>query len=434
MSWLTVLALIPIVPTLLAMPGLSAANAKLQSEVAERRAAEARASEATSRAERYLADSVRAEQRAHRMVEAAPSAMIAVDSAGQILLVNSHAASLFDYPRESLVGQSVETLIPERLRAEHIAMRTEFFFKPEVRAMGAGRDLFGRRRDGSEFSIEIGLNPVETPDGPIVISAIIDITERKAAEALLRRTITELADTNRELEQFAYMASHDLQEPLRKVVSFASLLEEDMGEALPEAAASDLHFITDAAMRMQALVKGLLDLSRASRGERQLTTVALDACVEAALDALDERIEETGAQIERVPLPCVEGHQPLLMALYQNLLGNALKFVAAGATPRVRITATRDGDVWTFGVADEGIGIDAKYADTIWEPFRRLHGRLEYEGTGIGLAICKKAVERHGGRIWIESTPGRGSTFLFTLANVVAAGSTPTAPAAPLKA
>ncbi|MEZ5966792.1 MAG: ATP-binding protein [Planctomycetota bacterium] len=430
-SWMTVLALVPLVPKALAWPSLATANAELEREIEERAAAEKRADDARCLAERYLAESMRAEQRANRLIEASPSAMVAIDRDGRIVLVNSLAEALFGHPRQAMLGQAVETLLPERFRAAHVTHRSGYASAPQVRAMGAGRDLFALRGDGSEFPVEIGLNPIDTPDGPMVLAVIVDITERKMAEALLRQTVAELASTNHELELFAYMASHDLQEPLRKLISFAGLLVEDVGADLPESARVDLHYITDAAARMQALVRGLLDLSRAGRGELQEAPVRLDDCVDAALASLGDRVEAAAARIERQPLPTVLGNQALLTTLYQNLLGNALKFTKPEGGAVLRVEACESADGWVFGVADNGIGLDPTYADSIFEPFRRLHGRREYEGTGIGLAVCRKAVERHGGRIWVESKPGQGAHFRFTLKGVVnAATAAAGAPAA----
>lgn len=235
-------------------------------------------------------------------------------------------------------------------------------------------------------------------------------------EEVTRRT-ADLARKNQELDEFTYVASHDLQEPVRKLVSFSKLLEQDVGSELNEHATKDLKFIVDAAGRMRDLIQDLLALSRAGRSALQLEPVPLDQCVDQALESLDMRVRETHAEIVRDPLPTVTGDATLLTQVYQNLVGNALKFVEPGRPPRVHVTATRRGDAWVLGVEDNGIGIKTEYADRIFRPFQRLHNRGEYEGTGIGLAICKKAVERHAGDIWVESRPGQGSHFQFTLSS-----------------
>jgi light-regulated signal transduction histidine kinase (bacteriophytochrome) len=228
-----------------------------------------------------------------------------------------------------------------------------------------------------------------------------------------QRLNRELALQNRELEEFAYVASHDLQEPLRKLVAFCGLLRRDLGDS--ERASRDLRFIEESATGMQKLVDDLLELSRTGRSGLKRELISLEVCALSAIDALQITIERTGAEIERDALPEQWGDPRLLTQLYQNLIGNALKFVAPGRRPRVRLSAEQQGGGWVFGVRDNGIGIKAEYSAQIFAPFKRLHGRDEYEGAGIGLSICRKAVERHGGRIWVESQPAQGAHFKFTI-------------------
>jgi signal transduction histidine kinase len=224
----------------------------------------------------------------------------------------------------------------------------------------------------------------------------------------------ELAERNKDLEEFAYVASHDLQEPLRKMISFGDLLERDLGEQISEKVMRDLQFIRGAAERMRNLVGDLLALSRVGQPLQQRQQLSLDHCVDSALDVLQGYIEKTGAAIERDALPEVWGEPLILTQLYQNLISNAIKFCDNGP-PRIRITAEQADGCWVFGVADRGIGIKPEYVDQIFRPFQRLHSPGEYDGSGIGLAICRKAVERHGGEIWVESEPERGSHFKFRL-------------------
>jgi len=364
----------------------------------------------------------RAEQRFRLAIEAAQNAMLIADRDGRIVYVNRQTEVLFAYDRSEMLNQPVEMLVPERFRADHPARRREFLRRPTTRSKGAGRDLFGRRKDGAEFPVEIGLNPCPSPEGVQVLASIVDITERKrhdleAAEhaANLVMVNNALSARNRELDQFTYVASHDLQEPLRKLIAFSKLLRQDLGVDLPEKAGQDLGFIIDASERMHVIVQDLLEFSRSSYSALERVPVRVDDCVNAALENLATRIEETNALIERVALPTVRGDMTLLTQLYQNLIGNALKFVRPGIRPVIRLTSGVDEDGWELGVADNGIGIKPDYAEAIFAPFKRLHGRSEYEGTGIGLAICRKVLERHGGRIWVESEPGRGSHFKFTL-------------------
>jgi len=247
------------------------------------------------------------------------------------------------------------------------------------------------------------------------------ITERKRAEATLAQRTKQLEQANEELErknteldQFTYVASHDLQEPLRKVTAFSGMLRQDLGNRVPERAEKDLGFIVDAARRMQKLVQDLLALSRSGRVAMKWEMVSLNHCVDQAIEMLAMRIKESRAEIIIDDLPQVWGDRTMLTQLYQNLLSNALKFTGENR-PVIRFTAERIDRQLILGVRDNGIGVEPRYAEQIFVPFKRLHGRGEYEGTGIGLAICARTVERHGGTIWVESKPGKGAHFKFTI-------------------
>jgi len=224
----------------------------------------------------------------------------------------------------------------------------------------------------------------------------------------------DLKQKNLELDQFTYIASHDLQEPVRKLVSFSRLLKQDIDGDLNENAERDLKFIVDAAHRMRDLVQALLELSRAGRSAMKSETVGLDHCVDHALEALSLAITDSGATIIRDPLPEVCGDRTMLTQLYQNLVSNGLKFIR-DKKPEIRIGARQEGDFWILSVSDNGIGMKSEYAERIFQPFQRLHSRGEFAGTGIGLSICKKTVNRHKGEIWVESEEGKGATFLFSL-------------------
>lgn len=243
---------------------------------------------------------------------------------------------------------------------------------------------------------------------------IIDIHSRKLAEATVKQQAEELAAVNEELEQFAYAASHDLQEPLRNLIAYCDLLRQDVGPNPSEDASSDLHYIEDAAKRMKALIEDLLALSRAGRTALGAAPVNVEECVRKSLANLRQQVLESDARIHWDELPTVPGDPTMLTQLYQNLIGNALKF-RGGYPPEIELTAEARNGHWILGVHDNGIGLDQQYAERIFSPFQRLHGMAEYAGNGIGLAICRKTVERHGGRIWVESEPGRGSHFKFTL-------------------
>jgi len=223
----------------------------------------------------------------------------------------------------------------------------------------------------------------------------------------------QLARSNRELEQFAYVASHDLQEPLRMVSAYGQLMERRFADRLDGDAREFLAFMTSGARRMQGLIDDLLAISRASRGP-DLVAVSLDTALDRAVANLSLMLEEAGADLSREPLPQVLGDENQLTRLFQNLLSNAVKF-RGDTPPEIRVTVSDLGDEWRIGVSDRGIGIDPKYNDRIFVAFQRLHSQSEYPGSGIGLTLCKRIVERHGGRIWVDSIPGQGSTFHFTL-------------------
>ncbi|PJI94479.1 sensor histidine kinase [Luteimicrobium subarcticum] len=237
-----------------------------------------------------------------------------------------------------------------------------------------------------------------------------------AANDRLVEQAEELSRSNRDLEQFAYVASHDLQEPLRKVASFTQLLQKRYGGQLDERADQYIEFAVDGAKRMQRLIHDLLGFSRVGRVGGEVTDVALDRALARTLDNLAELVEESGAQVVVDDLPTVRGEEPLLVQLLQNLVGNAIKFRAPDRAPVVRLSARRDGDRWEVDCRDNGIGIDPQYAERVFVIFQRLHPKDVYEGTGIGLALCKKIVEFHGGQIWIDPPDdGVGTRIRFTL-------------------
>ena len=277
------------------------------------------------------------------------------------------------------------------------------------------------RPDGSEQWHRVSKAPLHGPDGAVigVLGTYEDITQEKLAEAKLKSTLAELERSNEELQRFAYIVSHDLQEPLRMVASFVGLLKERYAGQLDADADEFIGFAVDGARRMQALINALLDYSRVATRGRPPQPTAAEAALDDALWNLGQAIEEAGAVVTHDPLPAVLADPTQLMQLFQNLVGNAIKF--RGEQPsRVHISArpTLAADqrtVWEFSVRDNGIGIDPKDHQRIFDVFQRLHTRQEYPGAGIGLAICKRIVERHGGRIWVESESGRGATFYFTL-------------------
>jgi PAS domain S-box-containing protein len=347
-------------------------------------------------------------------VEACPSGMVMVDRAGQIVMVNAEIEHMFGYARQELVGQSIDILVPPRARPTHPRFRGEFVVSPGTRAMGVGRDLSGLRKDGREFPVEVALNPIETSTGLVVLSVIVDISERKAVEQALAQQTKELQRSNAELEEFAYVAAHDLQEPLRMIASYTELLCQRYEGRLDEKADKYVHYAVDGAKRMQCLINDLLTYSRVGTPGKPTQPVQSGVVLRRVLHNMRDKLEETQADVVCGVLPLVRADETQLGQLFQNLISNALKF-RSERLPRVKLDAVDRNGEWIFSVEDNGIGIDRQYADRIFQMFQRLHERGKYEGSGIGLAIAKKIVQRHGGRIWFESRLGAGTTFYFTL-------------------
>ncbi len=276
-------------------------------------------------------------------------------------------------------------------------------------------ELLVGHRNGSRFSVWATVNLLEdSPDRGLILE-FRDRTAEKRTELELLQKTNELLRSNRDLEQFAYVASHDLQEPLRMVTSYTQLLARRYQGKLSGDADDFIRFAVDGAVRMQALINALLSYSRVDTRGKPLIATETSTALDQALDNLRLAVRESGAVIERGTLPRVYGDPVQIMQLFQNLVGNAIKFRSSGGVPRIAISAEREGDFWRITVADNGIGIDPRYFERIFTIFQRLHTKEEYPGTGIGLALCKRIVERHGGSIGVRSVPGEGSLFHFTL-------------------
>jgi PAS domain S-box-containing protein len=364
-------------------------------------------------AEKHLA---RMEGRYRGLLEAAPDAMVVVNQQGDIVLLNVQAENQFGYHRNELLGQPMKNIIPagfaERLIADALRSTEDAL----AQQIGTGIEITGRRKDGTEFPIEIMLSPLESAEGVLVTAAIRDITTRKVAEAHLLYKVEELNRSNEELGQFAYIASHDLQEPLRMVASYTQLLARRYKGRLDSDADEFITFAVDGANRMQRLIQDLLAYSRVGTKGKDLLETSSEEALQRAILNLRGAIADSGAMLTHDPLPAVLADETQLVQLFQNLIGNAIKYQNPGV-PRIHISAMKNGGGrWTFSVHDNGLGIDPQYFERIFVMFQRLHKREEFAGTGIGLAICKKIVERHGGEISVQSQPGKGSTFSFALA------------------
>ncbi|MCU1292997.1 MAG: sensor signal transduction histidine kinase [Bryobacterales bacterium] len=362
-------------------------------------------------AEKHLAQM---ESRYRGLLEAAPDAMVVVNERGEIVLLNVQAEKQFGYSRDELFGQQVRNIIPQGFAERLIADGLRSTAEALAQQIGTGIELTGRRKDGSEFPIEIMLSPLEDADGVLVTAAIRDITTRQIAAAHLLQKVDELNRSNEELGQFAYIASHDLQEPLRMVASYTQLLSRRYKGKLDADADEFIAFAVDGANRMQRLIQDLLAYSRVGTAGSVLGPTSSEKALRLALANLGSAIEQYGAVVTHDALPVVVADEMQLVQLFQNLVGNAIKYQRPGI-PRVHISAISEEKKWSFSVKDNGLGIDARYTEKIFGMFQRLHKRDEFAGTGIGLAICRKIVERHDGNITVESKPGVGSTFRFSL-------------------
>jgi PAS domain S-box-containing protein len=352
----------------------------------------------------------KAEERFRTVVESAPDAMVIVGEDGRIVLVNAQTEVLFGFARDELVGREVEVLLPERYKESPPERRTPYFRDPKERSMASELELFGRRKDGTEFPIEISSSPLETEEGLLVSSAIRDVTDRKQAEAALKLS-------NRELEAFSYSVAHDLRAPLRGINGLSCALLEDASDKLDDEGKNYLRRIGAAAERMGLLIDALLSLSRVSRVELQRETVNLTQLADAVVKQLQIAQPERTVSFINEDTGVSRGDPALLRALLDNLLGNAWKFTSTRPQASIKFGSEKRGDTVVYYVNDNGAGFDMAYAGKLFAPFQRLHSASDFAGTGIGLATVQRIVHRHGGEIWAEGAVDRGATFYFTLSS-----------------
>jgi len=348
------------------------------------------------------------------ILETAVDGIITIDERGIIESINPAAERLFGYAADEIIGQNVQRLMSAQCKEEQERYLRRFLSSGHRPMIGIGREVVGLKKDGTTFPMELAVSEVRFGDRRMFTGIGRDISERKQAELELVRRARELARSNAELEQFAYVASHDLQEPLRMMGSFSQLLARRYGGQLDATAHEFISFIVDGANRMQTLINDLLAYSRVGTRGATFQPNDCEALLERALANLKQSIDDTGAVVIHDPLPTLWVDATQIVQLFQNLIGNAIKY-RGDAPPRIHLAVARQGEGWVFSVRDNGIGFDPKHAERIFTMFQRLHTRDEYPGTGIGLTICKKIVERHGGRIWAESEPGGGSRFFFTI-------------------
>jgi PAS domain S-box-containing protein len=359
------------------------------------------------------------EEKYRTLYETMTQGVIHQDSEGRIISVNPAAEQIMGLNYYTMQGETSNyhckaihedgNDFPAETHPSMIALKTG----KEVRNVVMG--VFNPQKENYNW-INVNATPLFKPREKKPFQVYItfeDITETIKAQKLLNETLEELKRSNSDLEQFAYVASHDLQEPLRMVASFTQLLEKQYKDKLDETASEYINFAVDGAKRMQALIKDLLTYSRVKSHDEDFIEINCEELIEEVLFNLEIIIKENKAIITRDPLPIISSDRLQMQQLFQNIIGNAIKY--NDKMPRIHISAEKDEENWIFGVSDNGIGIDPEHYKRIFKVFKRLHTKEEYDGTGIGLAICQKIVDRNGGRIWVESELGEGSTFYFTI-------------------
>jgi PAS domain S-box-containing protein len=354
------------------------------------------------------------EVRFRALAETANDAIVTIDEESRIVHTNPAISRIFGHDGDDLIGQPLEVLMPSRFRSYHREGLKRYMETGRSRILGETVEMMGLHRDGHEVPVELSIAAWSTGERTYFTGIVRDITGRKRAEQVLTEKMEELSRSNAELALFTYVASHDLREPLRTVASNVQLLERRLGSSLDERARRSISFALEGTYRMQALIDDLLTYSRVGTEGGEFESVDSAALLDDVVENLRATIDAEGGEVTRGELPVVWVDRSQLAQVFQNLVANGIKFHDA-RPPRVRISAERQGEHWLFSVRDEGIGFEPEFADHVFTIFQRLHSADRFPGTGIGLAICRKIVERHGGRIWAESEPGVGSVFHFTI-------------------
>jgi PAS domain S-box-containing protein len=353
-----------------------------------------------------------AEDRFARVVEASPTALVLVGPDGRIEMVNPQAERMFGYQQEELAAANLEILMPDRFRRSHVGLRGDFMTNAASRLMGVGQELFGLRKDGTEFPLEIGLNPIDLDGQTMVLAGIIDITARRRTEFEKEQQRLELERSNADLEEFAYVASHDLKAPLRAISHLVEWISEDIEATASTETIDNLKLLRGRVVRLQSLLDGLLAYARIGKARVSYEQVDVNQVVRDVVAVLSP---PPGFHVVcDGKMPMLRTHRTPILAVLQNLISNGIKHHDRNEG-RITIAMKLENGVAEFRVSDDGTGIEPRFHERIFVIFQTLSSRDELETSGIGLAIVKKRVETHGGRIWVESAPpARGTTIVFT--------------------
>jgi PAS domain S-box-containing protein len=358
---------------------------------------------------------VESEERFRVISQSAADAIIIFDLDYIIQFWNKAAENIFGYEEEEAIGHSFLNIIPKERHEVYYSTMEEF--KKSKIPLGVGKtfEITCLDKQGKSIPVEMSNSFFETSHGSFFSVIIHDITERKEATNNLEEETRKLMASNEELEQFAYVASHDMKEPLRMVSNYVQLLEKKYSDIIDAEGKQYISYAVDGTLRMRTLINDLLEYSRINRDDSPLVNTDLNTVVQEVKTNLHELIAEKKADIQLPDLPEIKCDRMQMVQLFQNLIGNGLKFMPQGKSSEIKINCDSMPYEWKFSISDNGIGINEEFQGKIFKMFQRLHHREEYPGTGIGLAICKKIVERHKGRIWFESALGKGTTFFFTI-------------------
>ena len=346
---------------------------------------------------------------AHWLMDIAADAMLIAESDGRILIANPAAQRLFGFDEDEFTRLTIEDLIPKRLRALHSEKRAEYSQHAERRTMGAMLEIFGLRKGGREFAADVSISPIE--DGR-VLATVHDITPRKVLETDQKRMIHELEVVNEELKNFAYVVSHDLKAPLRAIGSLADWIAADQHDRLDEEGQEHLRLLIQRVRRLDALIDGVLRYSRIGRIHETASKIDLAELVHEVIDSLAPPPNISVHVTSQ--LPTIMAEKTSIQQILQNLISNAIRYLDK-PEGRIGIACMEQGDSWCVSVSDNGPGIEARHFERIFQLFQTLNPRDRVESTGVGLSIVKKIVDQYGGKVWVESAVGEGSTFFFTV-------------------